>query len=194
MYSVSRKGDAILPAHTVCPCVWQVSNRCASNRRPRRAGWSSSTHAHAHAVIFTHANAPTQVVVIIGQLVPQLVAVPCPILFFSLPGSYAILKIGLFFHTIGITYIAFLLTSASLLCVCLCLSVREGCELRFLVFTTTTTTTLFACVGTVLVRCCMKPKMGVKTSPGTIFMHMCSVARKYSDTHTQREREREALP
>jgi len=50
------------------------------------------------------------VVVIIGQLVPQLVAVPCPILFFSLPGSYYILKIGLFFHTIGITYIAFLLT------------------------------------------------------------------------------------
>jgi len=37
------------------------------------------------------------VVVIIGQLVPQLVAVPCPILFFSLPGSYYILKIGLFF-------------------------------------------------------------------------------------------------
>jgi len=50
------------------------------------------------------------VVVIAGQLVPQLVAVPCPIMFFSLPGSYAILKIGLFFHTIGITYIAFLLT------------------------------------------------------------------------------------
>merc|ERR1712032_240623 len=50
------------------------------------------------------------VVVIIGQLVPQLVAVPCPILFFSLPGSHLILQIGLFFHYIGITYIAFLLT------------------------------------------------------------------------------------
>jgi len=37
------------------------------------------------------------VVVIIGQLVPQLVAVPCPILFFSLPGSHLILQIGLFF-------------------------------------------------------------------------------------------------
>jgi len=67
------------------------------------------------------------VVVIIGQLVPQLVAVPCPILFFSLPGSYYILQIGLFFHTIGITYIAFLLT--------------------------------------LIVRCCLKPKMGVKPSP-----------------------------
>jgi len=67
------------------------------------------------------------VVVIIGQLVPQLVAVPCPILFFSLPGSYLILQIGLFFHTIGITYIAFLLT--------------------------------------LIVRCCLKPKMGVKPSP-----------------------------
>jgi len=55
-------------------------------------------------------------VVIIGQLVPQLVAVPCPILFFSLPGSYYILKIGLFFHTIGITYIAFLLTWLVRLC------------------------------------------------------------------------------
>ena len=61
----------------------------------------------------TRLRAHTQVVVIIGQLVPQLVAVPCPILFFSLPGSYYILKIGLLFHTIGITYIAFLLTRAS---------------------------------------------------------------------------------
>ena len=54
--------------------------------------------------------------VIAGQLVPQLVAVPCPILFFSLPGSYLILKIGMFFHTIGITYIAFLLTRTSCCC------------------------------------------------------------------------------
>merc|ERR1719201_847830 len=69
------------------------------------------------------------VVVIAGQLVPQLVAVPCPIMFFSLPGSYLILKIGLFFHTIGITYIAFLLT--------------------------------------LMVRCCLKPKIGVNTSPNT---------------------------
>jgi len=69
------------------------------------------------------------VVVIAGQLVPQLVAVPCPILFFSLPGSYLILKIGMFFHTIGITYIAFLLT--------------------------------------LMVRCCLKPKIGVHTSPNT---------------------------
>jgi len=79
------------------------------------------------------------VVVIIGQLVPQLVAVPCPILFFSLPGSYYILKIGLFFHTIGITYIAFLLT--------------------------------------VIVRCCLKPKMGVETSPNTTACNVLDVFR-----------------
>merc|ERR1711934_625584 len=70
------------------------------------------------------------VVVIIGQLVPQLVAVPCPILFFSLPGSHLILQIGLFFHYIGITYIAFLLT--------------------------------------MMVRCCLKPKIPVVVSPDGI--------------------------
>lgn len=70
------------------------------------------------------------VVVIIGQLVPQLVAVPCPILFFSLPGSHLILQIGLFFHYIGITYIAFLLT--------------------------------------MIVRCCLKPKIPVVVSPDGI--------------------------
>ena len=82
---------------------------------------STCTPIHRH----TTEHSRTQVVLIIGQLVPQLVAVPCPILFFSLPGSYAILKIGLFFHTIGITYIAFLLTCASVVghvgenaCVC----------------------------------------------------------------------------
>lgn len=79
------------------------------------------------------------VVVIIGQLVPQLVAVPCPILFFSLPGSYYILKIGLFFHTIGITYIAFLLT--------------------------------------LIVRCCLKPKIGVKTSPDTMPCNVLDIVR-----------------
>lgn len=79
------------------------------------------------------------VVVIIGQLVPQLVAVPCPILFFSLPGSYTILKVGLAIHAIGITYIAFLLTQ--------------------------------------MVRCCLKPKIPISTSPDTTPCNVLDVIR-----------------
>jgi len=84
------------------------------------------------------------VVVIIGQLVPQLVAVPCPILFFSLPGSYYILKIGLLFHTIGITYIAFLLT--------------------------------------LIVRCCLKPKIGVNVSRDTLVCNILDPIRYVGST------------